>query len=300
MSNSWLSTTCRSRAGEYARAAVYPNNSRSGLFRLSSRSCALHDRLAVTYRMTRKQLLEKLIGALEAKTASPKKQAKSSKSASAAPSATTTASKSLDELITDFNNWFLAGSPPVAKILAAPAPDGMRLGTFAVEDISPEEVYLSVPQALIMDVASAMQCVHVPRAFPVGDHLIIALCPLMHRSSIAPLLKKLRERFPGGDAFHELLFHLMNEHFELPQRGEASFWKPYLDTIPTAAEMDHPVFYSAQELAELKGSSTKLTIERYQAEVNKKYTAISKLMQEYPGVSMAIVCMGVHSLAGSC
>ena len=49
------------------------------------------------------------------------------------------------------------GHPPVAAIQAEVAPNGMRLGAFATRDITPEEVYLSVPQSLIMDVQSAFK-----------------------------------------------------------------------------------------------------------------------------------------------
>ena len=52
-----------------------------------------------------------------------------------------------------------AANPPVANIHAILAPHGMRLGTVATRDIKAEDVYLSVPVSLVMDVSSAFQCV---------------------------------------------------------------------------------------------------------------------------------------------
>lgn len=49
----------------------------------------------------------------------------------------------------------MTAEPPVNLLEAAVAPDGMRLGTFANRDIAAEELYLSVPTSLIMDVDSA-------------------------------------------------------------------------------------------------------------------------------------------------
>jgi hypothetical protein len=110
-----------------------------------------------------------------------KKKVKADKLASA-PQASSTSSDGLAKIVKDFNEWFLAsklrmcsglcrflssflspvrsGHPPVAKIQAVLAPDGMRLGTNAVANIAAEEVYLSVPTSVIMDVSSAFKFVH--------------------------------------------------------------------------------------------------------------------------------------------
>lgn len=65
----------------------------------------------------------------------------------------------------------------------------------------------------------------------------------MVRSGLRPLLVKLRQRFRNGDPFHELLFHLLYEKFQVPLMGKESFYKPYLDTLPTEQELDFPLFY---------------------------------------------------------
>jgi hypothetical protein len=121
------------------------------------------------------------------------------------------------------------------------------------------------------------------------------------------LLQKLRQRFNNGDAFHELLFHLMHETFQSPKMGQVSHWKPYIDTLPTTAELDFPVFYSyacsqllqmsavhnfllrlrVDELKELQASSAKPTIEKYQSEIKNKFSRIQKLLKEFPGVRVA-------------
>ena len=67
--------------------------------------------------------------------------------------------------------------------------------------------------------------------------------PCCPRSGIGPLLNQLRRQFSNGDAFHELLFHLLYEKFTVPANGGTSFWKPYLDIIPTAPEMHIPLMF---------------------------------------------------------
>ena len=66
--------------------------------------------------------------------------------------------------------------------------DGMRLGVVAKEDIPEGEVYLSVPTELTMSAASAWKS-----------------------PTLAPMFRSLSQRFPRGDPFHELLFHLIWE-----------------------------------------------------------------------------------------
>ncbi len=52
------------------------------------------------------------------------------------------------------------------SLIKAVAVPGMRVGTVAVRDIAAEELYLSVPLALIMDVESAFKYVAMLREGP--------------------------------------------------------------------------------------------------------------------------------------
>lgn len=160
-------------------------------------------------------------------------------------------------MIDSFNRWFLAGKPPVALVKAAPAPNGMRLGGFATADFNAEDVYLSVPLPLIMDVDSA------------------------YRSPLAPLLEALKAKFKNADPFHELLLHLLYEKFQRPLVGEDSFWRPYLDTLPTPVDIDFPLFWSDEELQELQASQAKADILDYRSTVRSKFGSVAGVLQQF-------------------
>ena len=85
-------------------------------------------------------------------------------------------------------------------------------------DVMLTQVYLSVPDTVIMNRDSARRC------------------PLL-----GPALKELDTEFPRGDPFHEILMHFIIERF---LKKDESFWKPYLDVIPAAHEMEQPIYYS--------------------------------------------------------
>ncbi len=60
----------------------------------------------------------------------------------------------LEMVVQRLNDWVAAANPPVNLIAAAHIP-GMRLGAVATAHLKKEDVYLSVPPALILDVQSA-------------------------------------------------------------------------------------------------------------------------------------------------
>lgn len=53
----------------------------------------------------------------------------------------------------------------------------------------------------------------------------------------------MKRKYPSGDEFHTLLFHLMHERFV---KGPDSFWAPYLDSLPQAHEFHFPLFYTCE------------------------------------------------------
>jgi hypothetical protein len=171
-----------------------------------------------------------------------------------------------------FNTWFQSHNP-ISHIKASPVGGGMRLGAVTTSDIKKEEVYLAVPLSLILDTDSAFAC------------------PLL-----GPSIRKLRKRFPGGDEFHELLFHVITEtivkhgRFEvappvggipkgnIPKRlsNMPSRFGPYLDLLPTTDQMPFPCFFTDAELRLLKGSALLSVIERYIADIDRKYNLVQR------------------------
>ena len=106
---------------------------------------------------------------------------------------------SLEAKVAAFNAWFAAHNPRVNKLVAATVPM-MRIGTLTTDTVSKDEIYLEVPVKACMSRQSA------------------------HEDDVmGPVLRDLAKKHPNGDAFHELLFHLMYERFA---RGPRSKWWP--------------------------------------------------------------------------
>ena len=57
---------------------------------------------------------------------------------------------------------------------------------------------------------------------------------------------------------------------------EKSYWTPYLNTLPTAADTHFPVFWSEEELNELQNSRIKPHIIDYRSRIERKYEGLSK------------------------
>lgn len=105
--------------------------------------CPPARRLAVTYRLSRKRLLQQLIMSLTPSDQSPDADAASAQAAGSAAGAGAGVSEAesaaeLRAIVRRFNDW-VAAEIPDSKIHAMAVP-GMRLGAVAVADIAAEEV----------------------------------------------------------------------------------------------------------------------------------------------------------------
>ena len=140
------------------------------------------------------------------------------------------ADEDLDVAIRNFMSWFQEHYGAPLKVKLAPAGQGMRMGVFATEAIQAEEKYLSIPLDLTIN----------PRT-------------MERTATIGPIVKSLRSkvnrRSTGvGAPETQLMVFLIYEKFV----NRESFWKPYLDLLPT--ELDTPEFYADEELKWLNGT----------------------------------------------
>lgn len=162
-----------------------------------------------------------------------------------------------------FNAWFtsfLGGSP--CKIAAAIIP-GFRIGTVAIADISAEEEYLGVPDAVIMSSDTAAQTASIKSG------------PRATSSPAGKVITSLREKFQFSDDFHELLVSLLYEYHVL--REKSVYW-PYLSLLPRVDELDVPLMWSPEKTETLLKSSTLYdTVVNYQAQVSRKFSMVSKV-----------------------
>ena len=155
-----------------------------------------------------------------------------------------------------FNLWFNSGiqPPAVCKIEAKLIP-GYRIGTVVTEDVSEEDIYLTVPKNMILD------------ADYVNDGRADA--------SLRKLLSDLEAKFGRRDDFHELLFTLLYEAFV---KGSESFFWPYLRTIPSLNDLDVPLVWSEQVINSRVGPSHLLTGQlEHKAQVQSFFKSISDI-----------------------
>jgi hypothetical protein len=125
--------------------------------------------------------------------------------------------------LSEFNAWFNAAceeAGTVNKLAAAEIP-GFRVGTVAVADIAAEELYIEVPNGIIMDSAKA----------------------LSSSSGVAPLIHRLRKAYNRADPFVELMLLLIYERLVAKEAGE---WWPYLRMLPTPSQLDIPPMWTRE------------------------------------------------------
>lgn len=210
---------------------------------LVSKDIAEGAALAVNFRLSRKRLLKEMVAKLQ-----PAESGEISEAETEA---------SLESIVVNLNNWVNAAAQD-NKIKAMHVP-GMRLGAVATTHLDKEDVYLSVPPKLIMDVETASKC-----------------------DVLGPVFVELMEKFKQGDDYHQMLFHLMYEKFV---RKETSQWAPYLDSLPSAAQTHFPIFWSSEELSELQNSASRESIAQYQIGARRKYDGLSmNIFPMFPAV----------------
>lgn len=149
------------------------------------------------------------------------------------------------ETMSEFQQWFERHYEGSVKVRLAAAGEGMGTGVFAVEPISPESLYLSIPLNIV-----------------IGKHTVFPT-PV-----IGPFLTEIERMTPFDKNQIVLSLFLIYERFV---RGQESFFAPYIATLPQ--HFDIPEFFTDSELASLKGTSVprKARINRQQHEREFKW-----------------------------
>ena len=130
----------------------------------------------------------------------------------------------LDGKLSRFNTWYSNHSGAALKVRAV-ASAAYRVGVLATSAVDEGEVYLGVPEALVM-----------------GSKTIM-------KSAVWPVMRDIEISLRKRDPFHSLLVFLMHEFFV---EGVSSFWWPYLSLLPQPSELETPLYYSDEELSRLK------------------------------------------------
>merc|ERR1740130_450793 len=126
-------------------------------------------------------------------------------------------------MVSTFNDWIDAnGGETWSKIVLKEIP-GFRLGTVAREDINQGDLYLALPWKMVIseDKIASSKAAAAFDGFKRDNELDLSLM---------------------------LLSYLLHEK----EKGSASFWSPYIDTLPSTFNI--PLMWSQEDLAELKGT----------------------------------------------
>jgi histone-lysine N-methyltransferase SETD3 len=143
-------------------------------------------------------------------------------------------------------HWIEQGGGSISNIHIVHLEGGER-GLFAASDLATQQEILRIPRKYVISVEEA-------RLSEIGR-------------SIAP-------HFPSDYPYADLTYlavFVMQER----ERGEASFWKPFLDSMPKAYPT-HPFFYKEHELALLQGSFTLLRLESQRQQLTTLYEHLSQ------------------------
>ncbi|OQR95723.1 hypothetical protein THRCLA_07626 [Thraustotheca clavata] len=171
-----------------------------------------------------------------------------------------TTDQSIPACLNRFEQWIASFTFPKPKVQIQYINPSMGFGTFALEDITKGEAYLSIPQGMLLDVASAMQC-----------------------SILSPIFKQLLKETKSRDPMHELLLHFMYERLV---KGKESKWAPYIDLLPLHDDsLLAPLFYTQEEMALLSGTEMEQFVKTYQENVYQSYQAIKRIvLTRYPKI----------------
>lgn len=193
-----------------------------------------NERIAIKYRISRKRLVMSLNTVLERPARGDRCEWEKQ--------------DDLTFLKDELNHWIGTKGLATQRVVANLNP-GRRLGAMATKTMTRGEVFVTLPVPLIMDHRSASS--------PESD--------------LSFVIRELRELYPPGDDYHNLLFHLIYERYKMERR---SYWWQYLATLPNIEDLHVPLFFSEQEINRLEGSHVLRIVRRHREDVREKFVSI--------------------------
>ncbi|EKX42007.1 hypothetical protein GUITHDRAFT_141487 [Guillardia theta CCMP2712] len=132
-----------------------------------------------------------------------------------------------------FEKWIQSQKLAVNKLEVKSIP-GFRMGTTAKDDIADGELYIAIPDHMLMG----------PERVEPGSRLDKKLMKIVKSQSIS-----MQEQRRLLSEKNKVLMYFLLQMYN-PKKE--SFWKPYFDIMPT--NLTSPIFWSEDELQELAGS----------------------------------------------
>ncbi|TMW65373.1 hypothetical protein Poli38472_008015 [Pythium oligandrum] len=157
------------------------------------------------------------------------------------------------KVVPRFKAWISTLGLPVNSLELEYVNNDMGYGVIATKELAVGETYLSVPVQYVMNIRSAMQ---------------------------SRFIRQLRHLSVQWNDQHLLLLHLVFEKYGPAARQ--SYWKPYLDLLPTSTRIGSPLFYAEDggELAILDKTDLGLLVRAYRSRVHQDTTWLLK----HPGL----------------
>ncbi|GMF15662.1 unnamed protein product [Phytophthora lilii] len=209
---------------------------------------------AVMFRLSRKQILHDAILMLERQLEQFVKQPEDDNSDDELEAENEFAAES--SKLDRFQQWISRHRFPINNLELRYVSESVGYGTFAAKPLASEDIYLSVPLQVVMNVHSALKSPWVRQTFRE--------------------LQKERRSISREETL--LLLHLLEETFG-PNRMQ-SRWKPYLDMLPALDDQGSlfgsPLFYEEGEaqLKSLEGTDLLTLVRNYRQRVSQSYEMI--------------------------
>lgn len=201
-----------------------------------------------------------------------------------------------------FNEWFNSHNPKINHLVVSVIP-GMRIGAITTRDINEDDIYLTVPNEIIMDYLVARNSTIGPvldtieNDYNYHDHTTDLTFFLMYKYiplfiifflfylfflffySFSYLFLYLF--FFTLYLFFLSLLHYLSNYFNNSYEkfiNPHSKWRPYLDILPQPDELEFPFYYTDDQLKEIKETLIYTPIYNYKQDIMLRYQDFQELI----------------------
>ncbi|KAG6355973.1 hypothetical protein INS49_015358 [Diaporthe citri] len=187
--------------------------------------------------------------------------------------------QTFDQKTSEFLNWFRAqpGTTFHDDIEVRDLRDrGAGRGIVAKADISPDTILFTIPRQSIICTNTSLLATKIPDLFsPPEEHEWAG----HDMNSEAEDGEDDDVTDTSQDSWTSLILVLIYEYLQ----GASSSWRPYLDVLPTIGDFSTPMFWAADELAELQASPVAGKVGKDEAEKMVR-TKILPVVRAHPAV----------------
>mmetsp|Transcript_21626 Transcript_21626/g.32021 ORF Transcript_21626/g.32021 Transcript_21626/m.32021 type:complete len:666 (+) Transcript_21626:598-2595(+) len=164
----------------------------------------------------------------------------------------------------EFRAYIRSMNLPVNKVEPKYIGNGLRLGVVATENMTKDNIYLSIPDSRTINVDTIFRLVSETNE------------DSMNSTHLKALLEKYRLSGGGKNdgGFQIMLLYLLHERFVAKEKSQ---WWPYLKIIPTVEEVKNksPLFFDEEKIDYLEGSAVKMRLVQYRETAQNRFAHFS-------------------------